>query len=109
MKKSDVDVKTFREGFDTYQRLYTMYRMLAKTAYEIETRMSDSGIGCIDDKDDIFTDEEQLRLKKLATAMRRAEKDIHEKLSDYETDLIYKNLRLEEETTEKNVDEDEFY
>lgn len=111
MKKSDIKLKLFTEGFDTYERLYLMEHALRKAAYELETRMNDTGLGRIDDKDDIFTDEEQLRLKKLATAIGRAESDIHEKTYDYRKSLVYKNLDYEDDTSEKNTDtsEDEFY
>ena len=109
MKKSDIDVKTFREGFGTYEHFVTLEMTLRRAEHEINRRISDTELGRIEDLDEIFTSDEQLRFKKLAKAIHRAVEDIYDKKSNYQTDLIYKNLRYDEEEKTTDTTEDEFY
>lgn len=112
MKRSDINVKTFMEGFDTYRKLIQLDMALTKAEFEINKRISLDSLGGIEDLDDIFTDEEQLRFKKLSAAIHRAKEDVYKKKDEYEKELIYKNIWFDEEdkpTTTVDTDEDEFY
>jgi len=111
MKKSDINVKLFTEGFDTYRKFTQLEMALHKAEYEINKRISLDSLGGIEDLDDIFTSEEQLRFKKLSAAIHRAAEDVCEKRHEYEKEIIYKNIWFDEEDTETKTDvkEDEFY
>jgi hypothetical protein len=109
MKRSDVQLKLFREGFDTYEKLERLQHTLMVAKFEIDKRISDQ-LGGIDDLDDIFTSDEQLRLKKLSAAIGRAEKDVSEKKCEYQKKLVLDNLYLDDDEDHKEPDtEDEFY
>ena len=109
MKKSDVEIKLFREGFNTYEYLSNLLEALRKAHYEIDRRLG-NGLGAIEDKNDIFTDDEILRYQKLSNAITKASEDLLEKRTEYQKTLIYKNLRIDDEETNKSeTDEDEFY